>query len=509
MCQYRSVVWVGDIVQVVRWAMHGGATSHPGVYNMGGPERLTRVDVAKAVAKHLAVGADDTGSSNGGGGGGSSATVESALPPFVKGVPKSSFPDMGVASPSDISMDSSAISKVSGVALTPLSAMADLYGGGGGAPQANVEALSANHRSALSSKPAFAAVAKLMAGGGGGGLTLIVQLGAANDASGAVDADVLARCRRTKELLSIHGENARVLASGGSDPAFPFNPTATEHWRLVEGSLLAAGVREQALLRPGLPALHTVHEAIMAHERIRQCDARVVDSSLSHSPAIYMTCPPHQPCHGRLCRQPIAQSLSAATARVASPPPPARAGTSSVAGHRTSSSESSCSLPTTTSPACATSSRSLSGRMHTSTSHCMSRPSPVPCKALSSKHAVPTRPPRSKPSRPRRMVSGSSGSAPRASRASTARDEPEANEAAAIWRSGVWRLIRPCQWIRCWLPIGSEMRPCWMLGRRPQAVARSIVHRASSSGAVVTRQHLRPGSGLGLRFMGGGVFRYG
>jgi dTDP-4-dehydrorhamnose reductase len=46
--EYRSVVWVGDLVQIIRWAaLQGGASSHAGVYNMGGPERLTRVDVAR------------------------------------------------------------------------------------------------------------------------------------------------------------------------------------------------------------------------------------------------------------------------------------------------------------------------------------------------------------------------------------------------------------------------------------------------------------------------------
>jgi hypothetical protein len=97
-------------------------------------------------------------------------------------------------------------------------------------------------------------------------MTLIIQLGACNVEAGVVDADVRARCRRTRELLEAH-PNARVLTSGGADPRFKFNPTSTPHWQLVERALIEAGVSEAALLRPGMPALHTVHEAMMSPER--------------------------------------------------------------------------------------------------------------------------------------------------------------------------------------------------------------------------------------------------
>ena len=112
-------------------------------------------------------------------------------------------------------------------------------------------------------------------------LTLILQLGGTNDAHGKVDAEVRARSKRTAELVAAKrkgsagsgggGNTVRVLTSGGAAPSrFPFNPTTTPHWQMVEGALAAAGVPEEALLRPGLPALHTVDEAIMARAYVRQ-----------------------------------------------------------------------------------------------------------------------------------------------------------------------------------------------------------------------------------------------
>ncbi|KOO25909.1 methionine adenosyltransferase 2 subunit beta-like protein [Chrysochromulina tobinii] len=225
--EYRSVVWVGDLVQIIRWAaLQGGASSHAGVYNMGGPERLTRVDVAREVVKALTPAP--------------SLAVANGLPPYFRGVSKASLGDMGVASPPDISMDSSRVAALSGVALTPLDVAVAMA-----LPRCNLPS------------------ADLVP------MTLIIQLGACNDEAGVVDADVRARCRRTRELLEAH-PNARVLTSGGADPRFKFNPTSTPHWQLVERALLEAGVSEAALLRPGMPALHTVHEAMMSHERVRQ-----------------------------------------------------------------------------------------------------------------------------------------------------------------------------------------------------------------------------------------------
>ena len=232
--EFRSVVWVGDLVQIIRWAaLQGGAASHAGVYNMGGPERLTRVDVAREVVKRMAP-APSLASVNG-------------LPPYFRGVSKASLGDMGVASPPDISMDSSRVAALSGVALTPLDVMVAMA-----LPSVNLVP-SVNPVPSADLVP----------------MTLIIQLGACNDEAGVVDADVRARCRRTRELLEAH-PNARVLTSGGADPRFKFNPTSTPHWQLVERALIEAGVGEAALLRPGMPALHTVHEAMMSHERVRQ-----------------------------------------------------------------------------------------------------------------------------------------------------------------------------------------------------------------------------------------------
>ena len=77
---------------------------------------------------------------------------------------------------------------------------------------------------------------------------LILQLGATNDASGAPDADVLARCPVTVALYeeaAAAGRVVRVLTSGGeyseAEQKFGFNPTPTPHWHYVEAALLRAG----------------------------------------------------------------------------------------------------------------------------------------------------------------------------------------------------------------------------------------------------------------------------
>ena len=72
---------------------------------MGGPERLTRVDVANAVAAHRGYDA--------------AALVKSVNRKDV-------VPAGAVASPPDISMDSGKLEKASGVAMTPLAAMLPL-----------------------------------------------------------------------------------------------------------------------------------------------------------------------------------------------------------------------------------------------------------------------------------------------------------------------------------------------------------------------------------------------
>lgn len=49
--EWRSVVAVEDIVATLRWFIDGGAHRAPGIYNMGGPDRVNRVDVALSVAR--------------------------------------------------------------------------------------------------------------------------------------------------------------------------------------------------------------------------------------------------------------------------------------------------------------------------------------------------------------------------------------------------------------------------------------------------------------------------
>ena len=117
---------------------------------------------------------------------------------------------------------------------------------------------------------------------------LILQLGATNDASGTPDPDVLARCPVTVALYQAAvaaGRAVTVLASGGeysaAAQAFSFNPTATPHAEIVEVALLAAGLPEAALGRPGLPAMHTVHEALLCREYIARGNA---DGVAAHHP---------------------------------------------------------------------------------------------------------------------------------------------------------------------------------------------------------------------------------
>jgi dTDP-4-dehydrorhamnose reductase len=49
--EFRDVVAVADVVNTIVWFMNGGARSAPGRYNMGGPGSVTRVDVARSVAR--------------------------------------------------------------------------------------------------------------------------------------------------------------------------------------------------------------------------------------------------------------------------------------------------------------------------------------------------------------------------------------------------------------------------------------------------------------------------
>ena len=109
-------------------------------------------------------------------------------------------------------------------------------------------------------------------------MLLVIPLGCSNDASGQLDADSPARISHTlsryQEAVAA-GRKCHVMPSGGADPAFAFNPTATPHWEYVTAALIAAGLPESALIRPGLPALHTVDEAIMAREWVLQAQGTV------------------------------------------------------------------------------------------------------------------------------------------------------------------------------------------------------------------------------------------
>lgn len=99
--EFRNPVAVSDITRVVEWLL-GGSESAQGavksVLNMGGPNRLSRYDMAEAVAKHCGVGMECVER-------GKSAEVARAAP-----------------SPLDISMDSSRLQAQLPFALTPFAA---------------------------------------------------------------------------------------------------------------------------------------------------------------------------------------------------------------------------------------------------------------------------------------------------------------------------------------------------------------------------------------------------
>ena len=100
-------------------------------------------------------------------------------------------------------------------------------------------------------------------------MLLIIPLGSSNDGEGQLDAEAPPRValtlRRYHEAVSA-GRLCRVVCSGGSQPNF--NPTGTPHWEYMAAALVSGGLPECALIRPGLPALHTVDEALMAREHV-------------------------------------------------------------------------------------------------------------------------------------------------------------------------------------------------------------------------------------------------
>lgn len=105
---------------------------------------------------------------------------------------------------------------------------------------------------------------------------LILEIAGTNDAAGKLDIDVHARTNRTAQLYRrsvAAGMNTQILISGGGRTGYKFNPTTTPHWKYVAASLAAAGVPAAAMITPGIPALHTVHEATMTHAVLQQASA--------------------------------------------------------------------------------------------------------------------------------------------------------------------------------------------------------------------------------------------
>ena len=69
------------------------------------------------------------------------------------------------------------------------------------------------------------------------------------------------------------------MTSGGADPsistATAFNPTNTPHWEYVSAALANQGCPS---IRPGLPAMHTVDEALMLRARIEEMNSAAAGS---------------------------------------------------------------------------------------------------------------------------------------------------------------------------------------------------------------------------------------
>ena len=100
-------------------------------------------------------------------------------------------------------------------------------------------------------------------------MLLLMPLGCTNDESGVLDADGQLRAKLIVErydAAKAAGRHCKVLVSGGHDPRFAFTPTNTSHWQYVSDSLIACGLDANAIIRPGIEALHTVDEAIMVHK---------------------------------------------------------------------------------------------------------------------------------------------------------------------------------------------------------------------------------------------------
>jgi len=91
--EYRSVVYVGDVIRVIRHFLESGiGDQDSGVYNMGGSDSASRLDIVDALAKQCDF---DSG--------------------CARGVERASLPPGDVPSPLDISMDISKLTNVTGI----------------------------------------------------------------------------------------------------------------------------------------------------------------------------------------------------------------------------------------------------------------------------------------------------------------------------------------------------------------------------------------------------------
>lgn len=74
--------------------------------------------------------------------------------------------------------------------------------------------------------------------------------------------------------------SARVLTSGDAGPegktSHNFNPTTAPHWRYVTAELKRFGMASEAIVSPGIPALYTMHEALMMHDYLTAMPARTL-----------------------------------------------------------------------------------------------------------------------------------------------------------------------------------------------------------------------------------------
>jgi dTDP-4-dehydrorhamnose reductase len=95
--EFRNPISAFDVVRVIRELIFAEAPPPQRVYNMGGPDRVNRVDMANAVARHLAAG---------------DADKEALFKMKIQSASCiSAQKARGVAAPPDISMDSSALAR--------------------------------------------------------------------------------------------------------------------------------------------------------------------------------------------------------------------------------------------------------------------------------------------------------------------------------------------------------------------------------------------------------------